>query len=475
MSRQLGTTFSIPITVTSTSGSVVHIRPLPSDSKTQTLPVSATAKFAPLTPIRADRNFAPQVQPRRLGERRRARRSGPSRPSSRAEDVADLGAVPVDRRHEDVRREVVVELDDQLGEVGLHREDAGRGERARSARSRRWRSTSPSPPRPPRATRAIAATIEHASVAVLRPVHHRRRRRPRPPRAARGGRSSREQRGVLDRRARRTQLLPVRQLLHDTAALVADRRGGPRQVARAAGCRRARAGPPRGSRSRPRLVLGRGEDLRQVHGPHARSAARQRRRRCASGTTSPRRTPPRRRVSSTSRTLSASIAVDTSAFFTANVPPKPQHSTRIRQLDQLDPAHRPQQAQRPLAHAQRAQRVAGRVVGDPVRVVRAHVLDAEHVHEELGQLVDAAARPRRAARAPSPRRMPTASRPPRTRRTRPQAGAPARAPRRRSRCSGASARSRSAPRGNSTSHAEPLQQPHDRLARLTGRACRRGR
>ena len=58
MWRQDGTTFSTPITVTSTSGSVVHMRPLPSDSKTQTLPVSATAKFAPLTPIRADRNFA---------------------------------------------------------------------------------------------------------------------------------------------------------------------------------------------------------------------------------------------------------------------------------------------------------------------------------------------------------------------------------------------------------------------------------
>ena len=58
MSRQAGITFSIPITVTSTSGRVVHIRPLPSDSNTQTLPVSATAKFAPLTPIRAERNFA---------------------------------------------------------------------------------------------------------------------------------------------------------------------------------------------------------------------------------------------------------------------------------------------------------------------------------------------------------------------------------------------------------------------------------
>ena len=56
MSRhELGTSFSIPITVTSVSGSVVHIRPLPSDSNTQTVPVSATAKFAPEIPMRARR------------------------------------------------------------------------------------------------------------------------------------------------------------------------------------------------------------------------------------------------------------------------------------------------------------------------------------------------------------------------------------------------------------------------------------
>ena len=58
MSRHVGTSFSIPITVTSTSGSVVHMRPLPSDSNTQTVPVSATAKLAPLIPMRADRNLA---------------------------------------------------------------------------------------------------------------------------------------------------------------------------------------------------------------------------------------------------------------------------------------------------------------------------------------------------------------------------------------------------------------------------------
>ena len=40
------------------------------------------------------------------------------------EEVADLGAVAVDRRHEDVRRPVAVELEDQLGEVGLDRVDA---------------------------------------------------------------------------------------------------------------------------------------------------------------------------------------------------------------------------------------------------------------------------------------------------------------------------------------------------------------
>ena len=57
-SRQRGRIFSIPTTETRTSGSVVHMRPLPSDSRTTTCPVSATAKFAPLTPTGTERNFA---------------------------------------------------------------------------------------------------------------------------------------------------------------------------------------------------------------------------------------------------------------------------------------------------------------------------------------------------------------------------------------------------------------------------------
>src|SRR5215216_38293 len=55
-SRHSGSTFSIPISVISTCGSVVHMRPLPSDSTTPIEPVSATPKFAPLTATGTERN-----------------------------------------------------------------------------------------------------------------------------------------------------------------------------------------------------------------------------------------------------------------------------------------------------------------------------------------------------------------------------------------------------------------------------------
>ena len=92
------------------------------------------------------------------------------------------------------------------------------------------------------------------------------------------------------------------------------------------------------------------------------------------------------RVSSTRRSLSESIAIDVSAFLTANVPPKPQHSSASGELDEVDPAHRAQQPQRPVADPQQPQRVAGRVVGHAVRERGADVLDAELVDQELGQL-----------------------------------------------------------------------------------------
>lgn len=57
MSRHVGTTFSIPITVMRVGGRVRHIRPLPSDSTTANVPVSAMPKFAPDMATRALRNL----------------------------------------------------------------------------------------------------------------------------------------------------------------------------------------------------------------------------------------------------------------------------------------------------------------------------------------------------------------------------------------------------------------------------------
>ncbi len=119
----------MPMTVIRTSGRVRHIRPLPSDSTTTTVPLSATAKLAPETATRARRNFS-----RRCSRAASASSCGSSvRPVGRRsaggghlghEDVADLGAVAMDRRDEDVRRQVVPELDDHLGEVRLPDVDA---------------------------------------------------------------------------------------------------------------------------------------------------------------------------------------------------------------------------------------------------------------------------------------------------------------------------------------------------------------
>ena len=94
-------------------------------------------------------------------------------------------------------------------------------------------------------------------------------------------------------------------------------------------------------------------------------------------------------VSRTWRALSAPIAIEVSEFLTAKVPPKPQHSVALGQLAQVDVAHRPQQLQRPVADPEHPQRVAGRVVGHRVREGRPDVGHAEHVDEELAQLVGA--------------------------------------------------------------------------------------
>ena len=120
----------MPMTVMRTSGRVRHIRPLPSDSTTTTVPVSATAKFAPGDRDPRPQELLAQVEAGGLGQLARGRRSGPAgagrptRPISSMKMSRISRPVAMDRRHEDVRRQVVAELDDHLGEVGLPDVDA---------------------------------------------------------------------------------------------------------------------------------------------------------------------------------------------------------------------------------------------------------------------------------------------------------------------------------------------------------------
>ena len=57
-SSSVGSTFSMPTTLIRVSGRVRHMRPLPSDSTTTRVPVSAIAKFAPEMATLARRNFS---------------------------------------------------------------------------------------------------------------------------------------------------------------------------------------------------------------------------------------------------------------------------------------------------------------------------------------------------------------------------------------------------------------------------------
>src|ERR671930_610622 len=113
-SLKRGSSFSMPTSETSTSGSVVHIRPLPSDSTTTTCPVSAIAKFAPLTPTGTDRNFS-----RRYARAAAVRAPGPPHPVEVAVERAKRAALGLPRRL--AQRLPVGDLADHPSELGAHR------------------------------------------------------------------------------------------------------------------------------------------------------------------------------------------------------------------------------------------------------------------------------------------------------------------------------------------------------------------
>ena len=198
------------------------------------------------------------------------------------------------------------------------------------------------------------------------------------------------------------QLLPVGHLADDQRALAADDVGGVADVAAQLRVARARSSPRPGSpgaRPRRRRESSAGRPRRWTPGSRRGACSgrpapvrAQQRRRSASGTSCRPPCTPRRRSRRSPATLSAPIAVETSAFLTAKVPPKPQHSSLRGSVDELEAAHRGEQPRRLIAEVQRAQRVAGRVQRHRVRERRADVGDAELVDQQFARTRTRAAR-----------------------------------------------------------------------------------
>jgi hypothetical protein len=160
------------------------------------------------------------MQPRGLGQRRRLVAEVRQVELAR-EQVADLRPILVDRRHQDVRLPVVAQLDDQLGQVRLHRPDARVGERLVELylvrRDRLHLHDLGNPVRPSDRSHDRAGLI-----AVVGPVHHTARSRHRGfERSQMLGEST--QGGVLRSPAGGLQLGPVGQLAYHASPLLADR------------------------------------------------------------------------------------------------------------------------------------------------------------------------------------------------------------------------------------------------------------
>ena len=143
-------------------------------------------------------------------------------------------------------------------------------------------------------------------------------------------------------------------------------------------------------RSLPWAWLGAGQDLRHVQRLHGLRIAR-----CSA--------PPMciRQLLSSAVQYSArggehvsqawleSMADDTSAFLTENVPPNPQHRSRFASGTSSSPRTLASKPERPFAQVQSPQPMATGVIGDPVRKISAHILHAQLVDQELAQFVHA--------------------------------------------------------------------------------------
>ena len=288
-----------------------------------------------------------QVPARRLGQLRRVvRQLGVA--DRAAEQVADLGAVAVDGRHQDVRRPVAVQLQDQLGEVGLDGVDAGGGERVVQ----------------PDLVRGQRLDLDHLVGAVAARDGHgdgvassASRAQCTSPPAAVNARSN-------SSRCRSSERI-VRSLITRPASRSSSQSASSPTVARRLRRIVAVAWPRlRRSWRPPQLDAGRAGEARRLRRavltspPGSRPGA-------SSGR--PAATPQAAAEVHQARvvcggddlgaalldrsSLSSIIAVETSAFLTANVPPNPQHWSASASGDQLDAADRAEQPLRPVADA----------------------------------------------------------------------------------------------------------------------------
>ena len=94
-------------------------------------------------------------------------------------------------------------------------------------------------------------------------------------------------------------------------------------------------------------------------------------------------------VRSMASILVRAMAPESSANFTENVPPKPQHSSAGMHLAQLEAADIRQQAARRALDPELAQRMAAVVERDDLVEPRADVFDAGDFGEERGEFEDA--------------------------------------------------------------------------------------
>ena len=438
-SAKVGSSFSMPMTVMRVSGRVRHIRPLPSDSTTQRVPVSAMPKFAPDTATRGGEELAAQVVAG--GHREPARLVGEIRWSTSAISARKMSRISVRFRWIAGTR-----MCEGLSWASCTMSSARSVSTAAMPCSSRcslspisWVamdltfSTSSAP-----VARIRSVTIRLASAASTAQCTD----------PAAGGdvrlelleqlRQPRHHVG-LDRGPGVPQRLPVGHLAHHLRAFGPDGGGGVREVraqlrvapvrgGRPSGTARLRAAATvRPNRRSPRPACGaaarRGTCSCRVLPASTPGSARGAR--CARGDPARDRPPPM------CIRQDESPAVQTCAPVTSTL----RHLVRQHRRDRVGvlqregaaepaallglaaarpdrcPATARSSRQRLVAHPQHPQRMARRVIGDPVRVVRADIRHPEHVDQQLGQLVGARRRPPSPARrARGPRRVAPPSR-----------------------------------------------------------------